>query len=383
MPKIASHRVVTGTHGPEPRELTVVIEDERIVGLIEGIDPDAELVEGWLVPGYVDTHCHGGAGADLAADDPEGVARAIDFHRRHGTTTLFASTVTESMDEVLAQVGRLRPLVEAGELGGIHLEGPFLSEAKKGAHNPALLRDPTPENTAAILEAAGDALAMITLAPERDHGLDAVALFTDAGVAAAFGHSAADAAMTHEAIEAGASVATHLFNAMNPIHHREPGPVPVLLHDERVMCELICDGTHLAADAIAMAIDAAGIHRIALVTDAMSATGISDGDYDLGTLKVRVADGVAKLLAEDGSLGAIAGSTLTMAGAVEFVVSHVGYEVGEAAIMAATTPARWHGLDDVGQLEPGRRADLCVVDDRGALQRVMRRGAWIEGTSEA
>ena len=380
MALIAAERVVTGDTGPEPRPLTLTVADGRITEVRDGVDPRAEFVDGWIVPGFVDTHCHGAAGADLAGADSDGVAAAIGHHRRHGTTTLFASTVTESMDDVITQIGRLRPLVESGELAGIHLEGPFLSEAKKGAHNPALLIDPAPEHVEAILRASGGSVRSVTLAPERTHGIDATRRFTDAGVAVAFGHSDADDTLTRGCLDAGAAVVTHLFNAMRPIHHRDPGPIPLLLDDPRPMVELICDGTHLHPDVIAMAIDAAGIHRVALVTDAMSATGQSDGDYGLGSLRVAVRGGVAKILQADGTLGAIAGSTLTMAAAVAYVVGHVGREVGEAAIMAATTPARRFGLDQVGQLAPGRRADLCVLDDDGVLQKVMRHGVRVEGS---
>lgn len=376
---VAAQRVVTGDTGPEPRPLTLAIDGGRVTAVREGIDPSAELIDGWIVPGFVDTHCHGAAGADLAGDDPDAVAASIAHHRSHGTTTLFASTVTESMDDVIAQITRLRPLVESGELGGIHLEGPFLSEAKKGAHNPALLIDPTPEHVGAILQASGGSVRSITLAPERRHGIEATSEFTAAGVRVAFGHSDADHVVTRDSLDAGASVVTHLFNAMRPIHHREPGPIPLLLDDPRVMVELICDGTHLHPDVIAMAIAAAGIHRVALVTDAMSATGRPDGDYGLGSLRVAVREGVAKILNDDGSLGAIAGSTLTMAAALRYVVGTVGREIGEAAIMAATTPARAFGLDEVGQLVPGRRADLCILDDDGVLQKVLRHGVWVEG----
>ena len=219
MQLIASSTVVTGTSGPEPRALTLAIEDGRIVDLREGIDPQAVAIEGWIVPGFVDTHCHGAAGADFSATDPQAVASAIDHHRRHGSTTLFASTVTESMDEVIAQIGRLRPLVESGELAGIHLEGPFLSEAKKGAHNPELLADPSSDRVGRILDAAQGSVRMITLAPEREHGVEATARFVQAGVAVAFGHSDGDHIVTRECIDSGASVATHLFNAMRPVHH--------------------------------------------------------------------------------------------------------------------------------------------------------------------
>ena len=151
-----------------------------------------------------------------------------------------------------------------------------------------------------------------------------------------------------------------LFNAMPSIHHRKPGPVPPMLTDSRVVCELICDGVHLAPDVIRMAMSSAGPKRIALVTDAMSATGQPDGDYILGSLPVKVVDGRARLLAADGSLGAIAGSTLTMGRAVEFVTSVVGIPLGQVAVMAATTPAKLHGLNEVGVIEEGHWADLCL-----------------------
>lgn len=353
------------------------IADGRVVAVRPGAAPDPRFERLWAVPGYVDTHCHGGAGFDFASPDAAGVQGAIDYHRRHGSTTLFASTVTEPLDVLADQVRRLRVLVEAGELSGIHLEGPFLAEAKKGAHNPELLRDPRPEYVAPLIEAGGGAVKMVTLAPERECGMSSIAQFIDGGVKVAFGHSDADVDQTRAAVDAGADIVTHLFNAMRPIHHREPGPVPELLHDDRVMVELICDGFHLHSEVVAMSIAAAGIERVGLVTDAMSATGQPDGDYILGTLRVQVRSGKARLLTEDGQPGAIAGSTLTMAKAVEFVVQQAGCSVPEAAQMAATTPARWHGLADVGSIEPGKWADLCFVTDEGALRGVLRRGEWV------
>lgn len=368
-------RTVT-PQGVFPRAI-VEVADGRIVAVREGGEPDPALAELWAVPGYVDTHCHGGAGADFASPDADAVARAIAYHRAQGTTTQYASTVTEPLDVLADQVRRLRPLVESGELAGIHLEGPFLAEARKGAHNPDLLRDPLPEYVAPLIEAGGDTVKMVTLAPERTGGRESIRQFIDGGVKVAFGHSDADADQTRAAVDEGADVVTHLFNAMRSIHHREPGPVPELLQDDRVLVELICDGVHLHPDVVAMAIAAAGVDRVALVTDAMSATGQPDGDCLLGTLRVQVRDGVARLVSEDGTPGAIAGSTLTMAKAVEFVVQRVGCSVPEAATMAATTPARWHGLDDVGSIEPGKWADICFVDDRGVLRGVLRRGEWV------
>ncbi|MFC7620378.1 N-acetylglucosamine-6-phosphate deacetylase [Microlunatus sp. GCM10028923] len=347
-------------------------------GVITELGPSTgsgEPVEGWVLPGYVDTHVHGGGGGDYPTTDPDEALQAREFHARNGTTTSYASLVSAEPDLLVRQIETLVPLVEAGAFAGIHLEGPFLSAAKCGAHDPALLTPPTPELLDRVLAAGAGRIAMITIAPELDHGRDAVQRLSRAGVRVAFGHSDADDRQTAASIDAGATVATHLFNAMRPIHHREPGPVPRLLDDHRVTVELICDGIHLHPDVITMAIAAAGPDRVALITDAMSAAGLADGSYALGHLDVAVAGGAVHLVNPDGSAGSIAGSTLTMASAVEFVVG-LGVPVPDAARMAATTPARAHGLDRVGELTVGRQADLCVVDDQGRLQRVLQGGRW-------
>ncbi len=343
----------------------------RIVDISAGA-PDARPL--WAVPGFVDTHCHGAVQVAFGDPDLDANRRARAHHLAHGSTTLFASTVTLAPDEVVRQEEVLRALVEEGTLDGIHLEGPFLAPEKKGAHPVALLIDPEPELVERFIAAGGEALRMITIAPERAHALDAIRRFADAGVVAAFGHSNADAATCRASIQAGVTAATHLFNAMNPIHHRKPGPVPVLLDDERVLIELICDGVHLDADIVRLAFEAAGPERICLVTDAMSATGSADGRYMLGTLAVEVRDQVARLATDDGSEGAIAGSTLTMAGAFRFCVQQAGLPIPEVARMAATTPARYHGLTDVGELVVGKLANVCLVDDEGVLQEVWKDG---------
>ncbi len=356
----------------------VVIED----GMITEIGPAGpssagESVTGWVLPGYVDTHVHGGGGGDYPTTDPDEALLAREFHARHGTTTSFASLVSAEPDRLVAQIETLVPLVKRGVFAGIHLEGPFLSAAKCGAHDPALLRPPAPELLDRLLSAGEDRIAMITIAPELEHGLAATERLTRSGVRVAFGHSDADERQAGEAIDAGAEVATHLYNAMRSIHHREPGPIPRLLTHESIMVELICDGIHLHPDVIMMAIAAAGPDRVALITDAMNAAGLADGSYRLGQLDVVVEQGAVHLVDADGTIGSIAGSTLTMAGAVAFVVG-LGVSIPDAARMAATTPARRHGLDRVGELAVGRNADLCVVDDHGRLQRVMRAGRWLE-----
>lgn len=339
-------------------------------------DVDAEQVQGWTVPGFVDTHVHGGGGADFATTDPAEALRARAFHLRHGTTSTFASLVTADPDAICAQIAALVPLVEAGELSGIHLEGPFLSHAKRGAHETALLRAPEPELLDRLLEAGQGAVRMVTLAPELPGGMAAVRRLCAAGVVAAIGHTDGDEAVAAAALDAGASVVTHLFNAMRPVHHREPGPVPLLLSDPRVVVELICDGFHVHRDVVAMAVAAAGPNRVALVTDAMRAAGAPDGRYRLGRVEVDVAGGMARLVEADGGPGSIAGSTLTMADAFAFMVA-AGVSIPDAARMASTTPARRHGLDSVGEIRVGAMADLCVVDDDGRLHRVLHQGRWV------
>ena len=369
-------RAVTPTG--ERRGVLLDIVGGRIADLRTAVDAPtgAEVVSGRVVPGFVDTHGHGGGGHNYSTLDADEARATRAFHRRHGTTTALASLVTADLDTLVAQIQTLAPLVRSGELAGLHLEGPFLSAAKKGAHTASLLRPPTAESVDRLLEAADGTLAMVTVAPELPGGLAAIARLVAAGVVVAVGHTDGDETDARRALDAGATVATHLFNAMRPIHHREPGPVPVLLGDERVMVELIADGFHLHRDVVRMAVDAAGLDRIALITDAMAATGMPDGRFSLGDRNVLVRHGEARLVEEDGSAGSIAGSTLTMAAGFEFLVG-LGMSVPGAAHLAASTPARRHGLPGVGVIETGAAADLCVVDDTGRLQRVMQDGAWV------
>ncbi|HEU5483329.1 MAG TPA: N-acetylglucosamine-6-phosphate deacetylase [Microlunatus sp.] len=377
---------MTAAHGVL-HDAVLVIGDGEIIGIESGESAADSEIAGWVVPGFVDTHGHGGGGASYATTDPDQARWARRFHREHGTTTALASLVTAELGTIADQIATLRPLVADGEFAGIHLEGPFLSEKRKGAHDPALLRDPDPTVIMDLVRSAGGAVEMITVAPELTGGLAAIEAMVAAGVVAAVGHTDADDATIAAALDAGATVVTHLFNAMPSIHHREPGPIPRLLSDERCLVELIADGFHLHPQVIEMAVSAAGVDRVALVTDAMAAAGMPDGDFSLGSLQVAVRAGQARLVEPDGSPGSIAGSTLTMAAAFERMVG-LGYPIEQVAAMASTTPARWHGLDGVGELAPGCRADLCVVDDHGRLVQVMEAGEWVtpeagEGNDDA
>ncbi len=341
-------------------------------------DGRAEPVTGWVVPGFVDTHVHGGGGYDYATADPEAALAARAFHAVHGTTTSLASLVTARIDVLVRQLGLLADLVDDGHFAGIHLEGPFLSPAQPGAHDPTLLRDLDPATVETLITAGRGHVVMITIAPELYGGLDAIRRLTDLGVTVAIGHTDGDRDATAAGLDAGARTATHLFNAMPAMHHRVPGPIPLLLDDPRVGVELIADGHHVHADVLAMAAAAAGPDRVLLITDAMVAAGMADGEFALGGLRVRVRDRVARLVGDDGAPGPIAGSTATMADAFEVMTGVVG-SVARVAAMASSNAARHLGLRDVGRIEPGARADLCVVDEAGRLQRVMQAGAWLEG----
>ena len=241
-----------------------------------------------------------------------------------------------------------------------------------GAQNPAHLREPSTVELSALLDAGDGTVRMVTVAPELPGALDTVKLLVARGVVAAVGHTDATYEQARAAVEVGATVATHLFNGMRPVHHREPGPVLALLGVGTVTCELVADGVHLHDGTLAFAARASGPTHAALITDAMTAAGMADGHYDLGGQAVVVDGGVARLARD----GAIAGSTLTMDAALRHTV-HSGLSMVDAAAMASTTPARTLGFADVGALVAGRRADLVALDDDLAVLRVMRAGAWV------
>ena len=337
---------------------------------------DRELGAVTLVPGFVDTHLHGGGGANFSTAAPAETATAVAFHRRHGTTRLVASLVTAGPEDLLHQVGALADDVRAGLLDGIHLEGPWLSPQRCGAHQPSLMRDPDPAEIDRVLEAGGGAIRMVTIAPERDGALAAVRQIVDAGVVAAVGHTEATYDQTRAAIDAGATVGTHLFNAMRPINTREPGPVIALVEDPRVTVELITDGVHVDPALYRHVCRSAGPDRVSLVTDSMAAAGMSDGRYWLGPLAVDVVDGVARVAGTE----TIAGSTATMDHQFRFAVQHSGLPRDDALMAAARqasiNPARALGLPSAG-LVPGAAADLVVFDADLALTGVLRCGAWI------
>ncbi|MFU8853286.1 N-acetylglucosamine-6-phosphate deacetylase [Micromonospora sp. SL1-18] len=353
------------------RQGCVEIRDDRIRAVAEY----PSVRDGhWIVPGFVDMHTHGGGGHTFTTGDAESAREAAAFHLRHGTTTLLASLVSSPLELMREATAAYRPLVASGVLAGVHFEGPYLSADRCGAQNPEFLRDPSTDELAELIELGDGAVRMVTLAPERDGALEAVELLVSRGVVAAVGHTDATWEQTRAAVAAGATVGTHLFNGMRPVHHREPGPVVALLDAPNVVCELVADGVHLHDGMLAFAASTAGPERAALITDAMAAAGMPDGEYELGGQAVTVSGGVARLSRD----GAIAGSTLTMDAALRHAVA-AGVALPDACRMAATTPARAIGLgDQVGALQAGLRADLVVLDDDLNVLRVMRAGCWVE-----
>lgn len=378
---LAADTVLTGSELLRPGWIEV--SDGRI-GAVGAGSPgrpaDRDLGPVTVVPGFVDTHVHGGGGASFS--DAAQTATAVALHRRYGTTTLVASLVTEAPDDLVRQVNGLADQVRSGLIAGIHLEGPWLASTRCGAHDPTLLRDPDARELHRVFAAAGGTIRMVTLAPERVGGLDAIRYIVDAGAVAAVGHTEATYEQTRAGIAAGATVGTHLFNAMRPIHHREPGPVIALLEDPRVTVELITDGVHVDAALYRHISRSAGDDRVSLVTDAMAAAGMADGAYRIGPLAVDVCDGVAQLAGTE----TIAGSTATMDRLFRFAVTHsaganmsVDQALMRAVRQSSINPARALGLP-CPALTPGAHADLVVLDAALAVTEVLYRGEWTTGS---
>lgn len=399
-------------------------------GSIAWVGPAAQLPGTWadelppvpapgttLLPGLVDVHDHGGGGSSFPdATTREEALVAAREHLRHGTTSLVASLVTAPRDVLLARAALLADLVESGDLVGIHAEGPFLSAARCGAQSPQDMLAGDPALVTDLAAAARGHLVTMTVAPEvpgvaDGHGRgddgepadDVLAALVRAGAVPSVGHTDASAEQVDGAVArarallgggrrsaaagggAGAGrsarpTATHLFNGMRPLHHRDPGPVAACLAAAargELVVELVADGTHLADGTVRAVFDLVGPGSIALVTDAMAAAGMADGDYQLGPMAVRVGEGVARLRNEDGTAGAIAGGTAHLLDVVRSVVS-AGVGLVAAVRSASATPAEVLGRPDLGALAVGRRGDVVVTDGDLACVAVYRGGALVE-----
>ncbi len=336
-------------------------------GSVDG--PAEDLGGGWLVPGFIDLHVHGGGGFDFTAG-PDEMAAAVAFHLANGTTRTLVSLVTAPLERMCEQLRWIAALAETGgTVLGAHLEGPFLSHARCGAQHPDHLLRPDPQALDELLKAGQGQVRAVTVAPELPGGLDLIERLVDEGVVAAVGHTDGTYADAIHGFGRGATLLTHAFNGMRPLHHREPGPVAAAL-DAGVTLEVINDGVHVHPATVRLIAHG----RLALVTDAIDAAGKGDGQYVLGGQDVVVSGREARLARD----GALAGSTLTMGAALRNAVREVGLPIEQASRAASGEPAGVLGIADrCGSIAAGLAADLVLLDDDLAVRRVMSTGRWV------
>jgi N-acetylglucosamine-6-phosphate deacetylase len=371
--RLRAERIV----GPDGiRAGEVVVEDGRIVSVGPNRRERDELIdigERLLVPGYIDMHVHGGGGAQCNTTDPDEIAQVAAFHAAHGTTGLVATTVPAPVDDLCASLQAIARC-RAPSLLGAHLEGPFLNRQRPGALDPALFLDPGDEPLERLLAAAAGLLRVMTIAPELPGALALIQRLAAAGVVASIGHSEASDRQVRDAADAGATAATHVFNGMTPFHHRHPGVVGAVADLQQVSCELICDGVHIDPVALRMFYRAKGASGVRLVTDAIAAAGMPDGEYPLGARTVMVTEGRPVITGTQ----PIAGSVLTMEAAVQNAVRFLGIPIEEAVRIASTNSARLLRLADrKGAIAPGLDADLLVLDEHLAVEATMVAGTWL------
>lgn len=330
---------------------------------------------GWVLPGFIDVHVHGGFGADFMDANLEAIATITGFHSKNGTTAMLATTMTASREQLSAVLDAIDEYMQGdmpnAQLLGVHLEGPFISPVFSGAQNPAFIALPQMTWLEDWVRQHPEVIRLLTLAPEREGALPLISWLKGQGITVACGHTDASYEQIEAAVEHGLQHAVHTFNAMRMLHHREPGTVGAVLSDDRIYAEVIADGHHVHPACIQLLSKAKPKDRLLLVTDAISATGLGEGIYELGGLKVTVKGGVARLLEGD----SLAGSTLTMMEAFRFCVEKVGLSIPQVSQMASGTPAATLGFaDHMGSIVVGKQADLLLVTPELQLQTV-----WVKG----
>ncbi len=328
-----------------------------------------------LAPGFVDIHVHGGAGHDLMTADTAELSAIAKFLGSHGVSSYFPTTVTAPEEATLRALDSLATAIErTGGQGdspaarplGIHLEGPFLSHARRGVHLPADLLEPTLERFERFWQAARGQIRLMTIAPELPGALAVIAEAARRGVCVSLGHSDANFEEATRGIEAGARHATHTFNAMRPLNHRDPGILGAVLTDERITADIIADGVHLDPAIVRMFLTLKGANHAVLITDAIAATGMPDGRYRLGPLEVDVRDGRCM------SNGSLAGSVLTMDRAIRNVMTFAGWDLARSVRLATLNPANAAKISgSAGQLIPGAAADLVVLSPTGEVRKTI------------
>lgn len=357
------------------------IRDGIIAAYGTSTEPYLELGEGvqkisgnggYALPGFIDIHVHGGAGGDFMTASEEELDAITRFHMENGTTAMLATTVTASRNELTEVLERIvkykeKPMSYA-QILGVHLEGPFVNTKWKGAQNEAYMTPPQSEWLSHWVEEFPEVIKLQTLAPELDGAPSYIALLKQYGIVAACGHTDALYEEIEHAVDQGLCHAVHTFNAMRPLHHREPGTVGAVMLNPGITAEIIADGEHVHPAAIKLLLQAKGKDSVILVTDAISAAGMPDGDYKLGSLPVIVEQGTARL--KDG--GSLAGSTLTMIKGFHYLIDKVGVSISEASRIASLNPARVLGIhSQYGSLELGKRADILLLDSQLNLNSVL------------
>lgn len=364
----AARRLFDGQRWHENAALRIA--DGRVAEVIPAADPVADL----LVPGFVDLQVNGGGGVQFNdAPSAEALARIVEAHRAGGTTSLLATLITDTPEVTEAAIAATRAALAAGQegLAGLHLEGPHLDPRRKGTHAPGLIRPMQPEDLDRILAAAPECgHLLVTLAPEAATA-EQIAALVAGGVQVSLGHTDCTAEQAQAAFAAGASMVTHLFNAMSQLGHRAPGLVGAALEAEGVHAGLIADGYHVSDIAMQVALRAkAGPGRIFLVSDAMAATGSDLTEIQLNGRTIHRAGG--RLTLADGTL---AGADITMLDALRYCHHRLGLPLAEALRMAGFYPAQAAGLAAKGHLEPGAEADFLLLDADLQLQSL-----WVSGT---
>lgn len=371
----------------EIHEPLLVVEEGRIVEIAfrstrelpvgaQLIDFGKDFGDASLAPGFFDIHIHGGAGVDVMRTAPSELPRLGQFLAKHGVTQYFPTTVAAPLDSTYAALERLADAIEAAGKNtgssaqarpvGIHLEGPFLSHKRRGVHPPEYLVAPTVPIFERLWQAARGHVRMMTIAPEIPGALEVIAEAARRNVCVSIGHSDATLPEAQSGVTAGARHATHTFNAMRPLDHRDPGIIGEALTDDRLTADVIADGVHVAPAVVKLFLLAKGIERAVLITDAISATGMPDGRYQLGPIEVDVKDGKCT------SNGSLAGSVLTMDRAVRNVTQFSGWGLREAVRAASLNPARAVGMSGThGVLATGADADFVVLSSQGEVLKTI------------
>lgn len=324
-----------------------------------------------LLPGFVDVHVHGGGGFDVMKGSSQELYGMCRFHASRGTTSLLATTLTATHEEIISALETSAEVVQdtdrqpdGAHLLGVHLEGPFLNPARSGAQNPDDLREPSIEEFESFWSASKGTIKLMAIAPELNSAEEVIVHAVNKGVTISLAHTDADYATMKKAVEWGATQVTHLFNGMRPLHHREPGVAGAGLMLDELAVELICDGHHVHPDLIKWVFKIKPEGKVIMITDSMCAAGCPNGEYYLGKLPVLMHNGQVHLKLDDGSLGSLAGSSLTMIDALSRTVAFTGKEIADIVPALTIHPATQIGVQDrKGSIELGKDADLVLIDD--------------------